>query len=219
MLWAADLVLGGDHGRHPSGPAVKQAPARREEVLVSSRQEWRDWLQTHADHEDGCWVVTWRKGSGQPVVGYDDLVEEALCVGWVDSRPRKVDEQRTALLMTPRGPGSGWSRPNKERVARLEAAGLMRPSGASVVARARADGSWALLDAVEALQEPPELAAALDAVPAARTAWDGFPRSAKRGILEWIAQARTTPTRDRRVQDTVEHAARGERANQWRPKG
>ena len=190
----------------------------RLEVQVASRQQWRDWLRDNAPDTDGCWVITWRKGSGQPIVGYNDLVEEALCVGWVDSRPRKVDEHRTALLMTPRKSGSGWSRPNKQRIARLESAGLMRPSGQAVVAAARADGSWELLDAVEDLQEPPELSAALDAEQAARAAWDGFPRSAKRGILEWIAQARTTPTRNKRIRETVEQAARGERANQWRPK-
>lgn len=190
----------------------------RLEVQVASRQQWRDWLRDNAPDTAGCWVVTWRKGNGQPVVSYDELVEEALCVGWVDSRPRKVDEHRTALLMTPRKSGSGWSRPNKERIARLTSAGLMRPSGQAVVDAARADGSWELLDAVEDLHEPRELSAALDAEPAARAAWDGFPRSAKRGILEWIAQAKMPTTRDKRIRETAEHAARGERANQWRPK-
>lgn len=187
-------------------------------MQVESRQQWRQWLLEQAEHHDGCWVVTWRKGSGRPVVDYGDLVEEALCVGWVDSRSRRLDELRTALLMTPRRRGSGWSRPNKERIARLEEAGLMRTAGAAVVAQASSDGSWELLDAVEALHEPAELAAGLDAEPVARAAWDAFPRSAKRGILEWIAQARTPATRERRIATTVDSARRGERANQGRPK-
>ena len=185
---------------------------------MASRRQWGDWLAAHADTSPGCWAVTWRKGSGQPMVPYDDLVEEALRVGWVDSRPRKVDEARTALLFTPRKPGSGWSRPNKERIARLEAAGLMRPAGAAVVASARADGSWEKLDAVEDLLEPAALTAALDADPAARAAWDGFPRSARRGILEWIVQAKRPETQAARIAVTAAAAARGERANQWRPK-
>ena len=190
----------------------------REDVEVTTRQQWRNWLEEHAGSSPGCWAVTWRKGSGQPIVTYEELVEEVLCVGWVDSRGRKVDAARTALLMTPRAAGSGWSRPNKERAARLEAAGLMRPPGAAAVASARHDGSWSLLDAVEDLREPPELAAALDAEPATRVTWDAFPRSAKRGILEWIVQAKREKTRDARIAETVARARVGVRANQWRPK-
>ena len=83
-----------------------------------------------------------------------------------------------------------------------------------------ADGSWAKLDAVEELAEPDDLRAALDAAPAARRHWDAFPRSARRALLEWIGNARRAETRARRVAETAQAAARGERANQWRgPKG
>jgi uncharacterized protein YdeI (YjbR/CyaY-like superfamily) len=84
---------------------------------------------------------------------------------------------------------------------------------------AKADGSWTLLDDVEDLVVPPDLASALDAVDDARRNWDGFPRSARRGILEWIVQARTPATRAKRIQATAEQAGRGQRANQWTPRG
>lgn len=189
----------------------------RPDVPVESVPGWRGWLVEHAATSPGCWAVTWRKGSGRPVVAYGDLVEQALCVGWVDSRPRKVDAERTALLFTPRKAGSGWSRPNKERVARLREAGLLLPAGEAVIAAAVADGSWTKLDEVEDLVEPPSLAQALDAEPAARAHWDAFPRSAKRGILEWIVQAKREQTRAERIARTVAAARTGERANQWRP--
>ena len=131
---------------------------------------------------------------------------------------RTVDDRRSRLLMTPRKPRSGWSRPNKERIARLEAAGLMSAAGHAAVEAARANGSWTALDAVEALEEPGDLAAALDADPDARRHWDAFPRSAKRGILEWIANAKRPATRAKRVSETARLAGRGERANQWRPR-
>jgi uncharacterized protein YdeI (YjbR/CyaY-like superfamily) len=150
------------------------------------------------------------------VVTYGELVEEALCVGRIDSVGRKVDDERTSLLFTPRRRGSGWSRPNKERLDRLLADGRMLPRGIAVVEAAKADGSWTRLDAVEDLVEPPELRAALDASPEARRQWDAFPRSAKRGILEWIGGAKRPETRDKRVRETAELAARGERANQWK---
>ena len=189
-----------------------------EQVHVETRAQWRAWLVEHADRPTGVCAVTWRKASGRPVVAYAELVEEALCVGWIDSVGRAVDDDRTSLLFTPRKRGSGWSRPNKERLARLTADGLMHPRGLAVVEAAKADGSWTKLDAVEDLVEPDELRAALDATPDARREWDAFPRSAKRAILEWIGNAKRPETRERRVRETAELAARGERANQWKPK-
>lgn len=192
----------------------------REQVHVETREQWRAWLAEHSATSPGVWLVTWKAGSGRPRLAYDDLVEEALAFGWVDSRPRTLDEDRSQLLVTPRQPGSGWSRRNKERVHRLTEAGLMTAAGQAVVDAARRDGSWTALDAVETLSEPDDLRAALDAAPAARRAWDGFPRSARRAVLEWIRAARTPPTRARRVEQTVSDAEVGRRANQWRqPKG
>jgi uncharacterized protein YdeI (YjbR/CyaY-like superfamily) len=92
----------------------------------------------------------------------------------------------------------------------------MTEAGRAKIDAARADGSWTLLDAVDALEVPPDLQAALAGEEGARARWDAFPRSARRGILEWIAQARTAVTRERRVRETATLAARGERANQWR---
>lgn len=187
---------------------------QREEVLVESREQWRAWLARHAEEGAGVWVVTWRRGSDRARVAYDDLVEEALCVGWVDGQARRVDDERGALLFTPRRRGSGWARTNKERVERLEAAGLMQPAGRAVVEAAKADGSWSLLDAAEALEVPPDLAGALDANPRARAAWDGFPPSTRKQLIAWVTTAKRPQTRERRVRETVERASRGERANQ-----
>jgi uncharacterized protein YdeI (YjbR/CyaY-like superfamily) len=189
----------------------------RPRVEVASRAEWRAWLEEHHATSDGIWLVTWKKGRG-PYVPWGDVVQEALCFGWVDSTSRGLDEDRTMVQVTPRKRGSGWSRVNKEHVEKLLAAGLVAPAGLAVIEAAKADGSWSALDAVEALTEPPELTAALDAVPAARASWDGFPRSAKRAILEWIGSAKTDATRSKRVAETVSEAAEGRRANQWRPK-
>jgi uncharacterized protein YdeI (YjbR/CyaY-like superfamily) len=127
------------------------------------------------------------EGQRTAVPAYDDIVEEALAFGWVDSQPKTVDGQRSARLLTPRKPGSNWSRLNKQRAERLLAAGLMQPAGLAAVAAARARGHW-----------------------------NAFPRSARRAILEWIGNARTSATRQARIGRTVSDAARGIRANQWR---
>jgi len=73
----------------------------------------------------GVWLVTWKKPTGKPRVDYDAAVEEALCFGWVDSKSRSVDGERTSLYFTPRKSKSAWSESNVARIAKLEAAGLM----------------------------------------------------------------------------------------------
>lgn len=185
-------------------------------VHPPSRREWRAWLQAHHGRSDGVWLVSYKKAAGKPRLEYDDAVEEALCFGWVDSQGRKLDAERTMLWFAPRKPGSGWARTNKERVERLVAAGLMAEAGLAKVEAAKRDGSWSALDAVEALEVPPDLARALAAPAAARRHFDAFPRSVKRGILEWIASAKTAPTRAKRVAETARLAADNLRANQWR---
>lgn len=187
-------------------------------VHAESRAEWRSWLRDHHRSEKAAWLVSWKKATGRPSVGYDDAVSEALAVGWVDSRPRKLDDERTMLYFTPRKPTSAWSRPNKQRVERLREAGLMRPAGEEAIAAAVANGRWALLDDVEDLIVPDDLAEAFRAHPPAQEHWDAFPPSARRGILEWIVQAKKPETREGRVQQTARLAAQNERAAQWRPK-
>lgn len=183
-------------------------------VEVTSRGGWREWLSRNHATERGAWCVTYKKSSGGPYVPYDDLVEEAIAHGWVDSKSRALDEERSQLLMTPRKPKSGWSRPNKERVKRLVGAGLMTPAGQAAIDVAKRNGSWSALDDVENLIEPPELKRALDADPDARRHWDAFPRSAKRAALEWISTAKRPETKERRISETARRAAQNERANQ-----
>ncbi len=176
--------------------------------------EWRAWLAENHTRK-GVWLITYKKASGKPTFDYNSSVEEALCFGWVDSKAGALDDERSMLWFAPRKPRTGWSRPNKERVERLIADGRMMPAGLAKVEAAKADGSWSKLDGVEALEIPPDLAAALAAVPGAAAHFDAFPRSVKRGILEWIVQAKTPVTRNKRIEETARLAGENVRANQW----
>lgn len=186
----------------------------RPRVHAEDRAQWHDWLARHHADSDGVWLVSWKAHTGRPRVSYPESVEEALVFGWVDSRSQRLDDDRTMLWFTPRKPSSGWSRPNKERIARLQEQGRLQPAGRRAVEVARANGAWERLDAVEDLIVPDDLAAALAAHPGARAHWDAFPRSARRALLEWIVQARRPQTRLDRVTRTAASAARGERANE-----
>ena len=182
-----------------------------ERVEVRSRTEWRAWLAANHERDGSVWLVSFKKHHPDHLP-YDDAVEEALCFGWVDSVPRKLDADRSMTLMSPRKPKSAWSGLNKRRVAAMEAAGLMTEAGRALVEAAKASGMWTFLDDVERLEVPGDLAEAFDALPGSRDAWDAFPPSARRGMLEWIKQARTDATRAKRIARTAECAARGERA-------
>lgn len=187
-------------------------------IEARHRAEWRRWLAKHHTRAQGVWLVTFKKGSGMPHLDNPGAVEEALCFGWVDSKPAKVDERRTNLCFALRKPGSGWSKLNKERIAWLIDSGAMEAAGLRKIAAAKEDGSWSKLDAVEAIEITSDLARAFSHHHGSAAHFDAFPRSAKRGILESILQAKRSETRARRIGETATLAARNERANQSRRK-
>lgn len=182
-----------------------------------TRAEWRAWLEAHHTQTTGIWLIIYKKATGKPRIEYEESVEEALCFGWIDSVANKLDDERSMQWFAPRKSGSGWSRPNKERIERLIQAGLMRPAGLAKIAAAQQDGSWKALDAVEALEIPPDLATALAENPPATDHFTNFPRSVKRAILDWIRQAKRPETRAKRIEETARLAANNIRANQVRP--
>lgn len=186
----------------------------RPRVQVESRAAWRAWLEDNHAAGEGIWLVTYKKHCGEKYVSYDEIVEEALCFGWIDSTQRTVDKDRSQQWLTPRKAGSGWSRSNKERVERLAAAGLMTPAGQAKIDAAKADGSWSALDAIENLEIPTDLAAAFAAYPSARGNYEAFPHSAQRRILLWIHSAKRPATRARRIEETARLAEDNVQANQ-----
>lgn len=175
---------------------------------------WREWLDANHGSARGVWLVYLKPSSGKATFNYEAAVEEALCFGWVDSRGGRVDDERTRLYFAPRNPRSGWVRPNKERVERLIAQGRMAPAGLAAIERAKANGSWTLLDSVERLEVPDDLAQALEAHPPARTNWDAFPPSARKMMLASLVQARRPETRARKLDEIAVSAQRNERANE-----
>ncbi|MEQ8822457.1 MAG: YdeI/OmpD-associated family protein [Sumerlaeia bacterium] len=191
----------------------KKPATHLDRVTVETREEWRAWLAANHGQAESIWLVTYKKGASKPYLSYDEIVEEALCFGWVDSLPRKLDDERTMRLLSPRKPKSAWSKVNKERIAKLEREGLMAPAGAEKIAAAKRDASWSFLDDVETLAMPPDLAEALTRHPPATENFNAFPRSAKRGILGWIKLAKRPETRAKRVEETARLAALNQRAN------
>ncbi|MFI5259418.1 MAG: YdeI family protein [Candidatus Limnocylindrales bacterium] len=179
-------------------------------VQLESRAEWRAWLAANHRTSTGVWLVTWKRATGKPTVEYEDAVEEALCFGWIDGVIGRVDDERAMQWFAPRRPKGTWARSNKERVARLEAAGLMTEAGLAAVALARANGSWSSLDAIDELVVPVDLAAALAARPGARERFDASSVSVRKGALGRVYLAKRPQTRAQRVEQIADMAGRGE---------
>jgi uncharacterized protein YdeI (YjbR/CyaY-like superfamily) len=179
-------------------------------IHLETRAQLREWLSANHDGDvSGIWLVQWRSQTGRPAISYDDIVEECLCFGWIDSTVRKFDEERRGLYLSRRKKGSTWSALNKERLERLIPSGLMHPAGLAVIERAKADGSWSILDSVDALEVPDDLAAALDADPKSRANYEAFSRSTKKQILWWVISAKRDETRAKRIAAIAANAAKG----------
>ena len=196
-------------------PAVR-APDGRELVHPETVEQWRAWLAENHARADGVWLVGWRKRTGRRRMGYEEAIGEALAWGWVDSKAGRLDADREMVWMSPRRKGSVWARSNKERVAQLEAEGRMTDAGRAVIERAKADGSWALLEPVEDLVVPDDLAAAFEARPGAWERWRSFPPTAQRAFLFWIVTAKREETRHKRVEASADLVQQGRRLDQRR---
>lgn len=179
------------------------------------RAAWRQWLQDNGASSKGAWVAVAKKGHATAGPSYDDAISEAVCFGWVDSTARKLDGERFEIWFSPRRRGSVWAASNKRRVAEAVENGCMAPAGLEAVARAQRDGSWNLLDEIDALVVPPDLAVALDSNPAASEHFTAFPDSSKRMLLYWIASAKRDTTRASRIEQTIAMSAENVRPEQW----
>lgn len=188
-------------------------PREYPQVTIESAAELRSWLSENHAESGSVWLVIWKKDSGHPHVTYDEIVDQCLCFGWVDSLPAKLDARRSLLRISPRNPRSSWSRINKERVSRLLQQGLMMPAGLAVIEQAKQNGAWHFLDDVERLEVPKDLLQAFELYPDSQRLFERFPPSSRRGILEWIKSAKTEATRRKRIVETAAKAAENRKAN------
>lgn len=179
-------------------------------------QAWRSWLEEYHQKHSSLWLIIYHKDSETASIAYPEAVAEALCFGWVDSKPNKRDAESYFQYFSVRSPKSNWSRVNKEKVARLIEQKRMTETGYKMIELAKSNGTWDALNDVENLVIPSDLMQALKSFPNAFDHYDAFPRSVKRGILEWIMNAKRKETRQKRIEETAGMANENLRANQYR---
>ncbi|HEY0126310.1 MAG TPA: YdeI/OmpD-associated family protein [Blastococcus sp.] len=170
------------------------------------------WLEAEHGTAPGLYVKIAKKGSGVPSVNWEQMVEVLLCFGWIDGRANRLDDRFYLQRITPRRPRSVWSQKNVATVERLIAEGRMRPAGLAAVEAAKADGRWERAYAGPAtITLPDDLAAALDADPAARAAYDALDGQNRYAVLWRVHTAGTPTTRAKRIAALVQMLAEGDR--------
>jgi uncharacterized protein YdeI (YjbR/CyaY-like superfamily) len=177
-------------------------------LKVQSRQEWREWLQSHHDSESIIWLV-FDKGplKDRHAISYDEAVEEALCFGWIDSLVRRLDDRRYARKFTPRKPGSKWSTINRKRYAKLKADGLLSAPGLQREPTSRSGDAPRVSDT----NIPGYIEKRLKTN---RAAWDHFLKIApsyRRMYVAWIDSAKREETKEARLHEAIKLLARGKK--------
>lgn len=173
------------------------APALRT-LEVRSRRAWRAWLEKHHTSSPGVWLVRHKAHTGMKSIGYEDMVREALCFGWIDSLVKRLDEDRFLLKVTPRKPTSKWSDLNRTRWAELEAAGLLAPAGR---AAAPTNNTYAPKPRIPEL--PAYIADALKTNPGAWAFFRELAPGYRRHFVVWIHTAKRPETRDKRIRESI----------------
>ncbi|MFF0448892.1 YdeI family protein [Streptomyces sp. NPDC004609] len=161
-------------------------------IAFPDARAFEDWLAEHYTRHEGVWIKMAKKKSGIASVTEDEVVDIGLCFGWISGQRKSLDEQYYLQKYVPRRPRSLWSRVNVDKVASLTAAGRMREPGLAEVRKAQEDGRWARAYASQKeATVPPVLAAALDADPEARKAFDALDRSGRYTVILPLLQALT----------------------------
>jgi uncharacterized protein YdeI (YjbR/CyaY-like superfamily) len=187
------------------------AKAELEELVVSDAEALRAWLLDHHATSPGVWLALTRKGGTLTTLTWQQAVDEALCVGWIDGQARKRDEETSSIRFTPRGPRSSWSQRNVGHVARLEMDGRMLPAGRAAVEAAKADGRWQAAYAAQSQAEvPAALAAAIAANPAAQAMFDVLTKANRFALIHRLASVKRAETRERKIGEFVAMLARHE---------
>ena len=185
-----------------------------------TRSQWRKWLEKNHSTSPGIWLIYYKKGTGKRKFDYADAVEEALCFGWIDSQPRKIDDERSALKFTPRKPKSVWSKLNKQRIEKLIEQKLMTFAGLDKIELAKRNGSWDTLNSSDLHADnnsmPDELKKALSKNKKALANFLAFSPSYRKRFLFWIDSAKRPETKAARIKQTFLMAATNKKPG---PKG
>jgi uncharacterized protein YdeI (YjbR/CyaY-like superfamily) len=181
-------------------------------ICLTTQRDWRDWLSRNHNKESAAWLVFFKKHTGKPTLEYDQVVEEALCFGWIDSIIKKLDDEKYARKFTPRKTNSRWSKLNKLRVNRMTEQGRMTKFGLAKVEAAKKSGLWDKTDRPQISYEiPEELKRALKKNSRAKAFFEQLAPTYRRHYIAWIQVAKRQETKNRRVKEAIASMEQGKK--------
>ena len=183
-----------------------------QQIYLKTRGQWRKWLAENHDRNTGIWLVFYKKETGVPTLEYDDVIEEALCFGWVDSIIKKLDENRYIRKLTPRKDDSKWSATNIRRAEHLIQQGLMTKAGIKKIGAARKGGVYKPAKPPQvSIKMPAELERALRKNKQARNYFAHLAPSYQRHFIGWVVIAKRPETRSKRIKESIQLLAQGKK--------
>jgi uncharacterized protein YdeI (YjbR/CyaY-like superfamily) len=193
-------------------PARHHGEVGDDAIFFATPGDLRAWLEENHATESELWVGFYKKGSGRRSLTWSEVVEEALCFGWIDGKVQRIDEQRYRQRLTPRRRNSNWSAVNVAKVAELREQGRMTPAGEAAFA-ARREGS----SSGYSYERRHEAAFDADQEKTFRgnpSAWEWFNAqtpSYRTTATFWVVSAKRAETRARRLDTLIESSAQGQR--------
>ena len=178
-------------------------------------REWRKWLEENHEKEQSVWVVFYKKSSDKPAITWSEAVDEAHCFGWIDSKKISIDSEKSHQFFSKRKAQSTWSKINKDKIDHLTEAGLMTKAGFESVELAKQNGSWTILDTVDALLIPDDLEEAFAKSPGSKEYFLGLSKTIKKMMLYWLVSAKRPETRQKRIEEIAEAAAQKKKPKQF----
>jgi len=187
-----------------------------EKCCPYDKQDWRKWLELNHNKKEAVWLVFYKKKSPSYNLSWSESVDEALCFGWIDSVKKTIDTEKYKQYFSKRKAKSNWSKINKDKVQFLIEQGLMKEDGYKSIEIAKENGSWTILDEVEALITPEDLKEVFANYKGSMEYFDSLSKSVKKILLYWVISAKRKETRQKRILEIAENASKNLKPKQFR---
>lgn len=187
-----------------------------EDYCPRNRHDWRKWLELNHKKKEAVWLFFYKKKSPNYNLSWSESVDEALCFGWIDSIKKTIDTEKYQQYFSKRKPKSNWSKVNKDKVRTLIEEGLMEEAGYKSIEVAKENGSWAILDQVEALVIPEDLKEGFKKHKGSMEYFDNLSKSTKKILLYWVISAKRLETRQKRIIEIASNAGKQLKPKQFR---
>lgn len=187
-----------------------------EEYCPNDKIDWRKWLEMNHTKKEAVWLILYKKKSPDHNLSWSESVDEALCFGWIDSVKKAIDTEKYKQYFSKRKAKSNWSKINKDKVKVLIDQGLMKEEGYKSIEIAKENGSWTILDEVEALVIPEDLKEEFENYAGSMEYFNGLSKSDKKILLYWVVSAIRKETRQKRVLEIAENTGKKLKPKQFR---